>query len=104
MESLGYSSNFASPRPNWGFTQLGLYLSIRCTFDGDSGRSVSIADAKGWTSSGHWGSNAHRADAHLEQKFRRAELVTQRLSLPGRRARYTETAPLPRTFSDFALP
>src|SRR5690242_12314237 len=38
IESSGYSANFASPRPKFGFTQLTLYFSIRCTLEGGIGK------------------------------------------------------------------
>ncbi len=39
------------------------------------GNGVSMAEAKGWTRSGHSGSNSHSAVAHRLQKWRSAGLV-----------------------------
>src|SRR5277367_1862102 len=68
IDCSGYSSNTRSWGPIIGSTQLALYLSIRWVRDGGTGRSVSIAEAKGCTSSGHSGLNNHSALAHLPQK------------------------------------
>src|SRR5215216_8094100 len=76
-DSSGYSRKWCSPAPSSGISHHGAAeSSIMRTFSGGLGRGVSIAEAKGWTSSGQRGSKTHRKLPHPAQKLRLAGLVS----------------------------
>src|SRR5919112_293561 len=76
-DSSGYSGKWCSPAPSSGISHHGAAeSSMMRTFSGGLGRGVSIAEAKGWTSSDQRGSKSHRKLPHPSQKLRFAGLVS----------------------------
>ena len=63
-DSSGYTSYCLSRGPACTSTQDARDPSIRCVCSGGTGKSLSIAEAKGCTSSGHSGLNSHRPLPH----------------------------------------
>ncbi len=74
IDFSGYPSNCRSCGPAWTGTQLTFEPSIKCVRSDGTGRSVSIAEANGCTSSGHCGSHSHSALPYFLQTCRRPEL------------------------------
>ena len=92
IESRGVRSKVASSGPTPRLDQDGLNLSIRCTRDGGTGNSLSIAEAKGCTSSGHSGENSQSAVAQAEHKLRSPVETSQPPSSSRISARKTRIA------------
>lgn len=74
---LCHSSILFSPKSSWTLfflsgqrTQSGLLFALTHTISSGTGRSVSIADANGWISSGHVLSHSQSMVEHLLQKLR----------------------------------
>jgi len=59
--------------PSGHRTQAGLEFAMTQTISSGTGKSVSIAEANGWISSGQWRSHSQSMELQLEQKLRSEE-------------------------------